>query len=176
MKMKYNLRTILALTLGVIIVNVLISTAKFIINVNKAAKEVHELEPVEEPIINEIICCKKEADWLLIKIAICIVESNMNPKAVNKRHGDGGLYQHLPLSLNGHTREANRLQDSIKFTDACRFDPLRATQIFEIVNFKHNPEKCIEKAIRLHNPGGGKAYRNKVMKEFEMLKSINYTI
>jgi len=118
---------------------------------------------------------QSEIEWLLLKIAICVVESRLNPLAVG-RLGDGGLYQHLPLRLNGHTREANRLQDTIVFTDACRFDPLLSTKIFEIVNRHHNPNRCIERAITLHNSGGGRTYRNAVMREFEILKAIYYTI
>ena len=113
-----------------------------------------------------------DLDWLCLKLAIIKVESNFNPRAVNRTNGDGGLYQHLPLALNGYTREANRLQDSIVFTDDCRFDPLRATQIFEIVNSHYNPDRCIEIAIKRHNPGGGEWYRERVLREYEFFKQI----
>ena len=121
-------------------------TQNDLINAKKTEQELRNkidiLERETERICIDRKTIEKEIDWLLLKIAIGIVESRLNPLAVGKL-GDAGLYQHLPLRLNGYTREANRLQDSIKFTDACRLDPLRSTQIFEIVNARHNPEKCI---------------------------------
>jgi len=113
-------------------------------------------------------------EWFLFKLALIKQESNFNEKAVNQTHGDGGLYQILPVGKSGFLSEANRLLGYIEFDDSCRFDPERSTEIFEIINQKYNPGRCIEAAIRLHNPLANNDYRDKILRNYELLKSISY--
>ena len=112
-------------------------------------------------------------EWLLFKLALIRVESGFNTDAVNKQSNAGGLFQIMPVDRNGFLREANRLIGYVEFTDSCRFDPERSNDMFEIVNRRYNPEKSIDKAITLHNPRAGIWYRDRVLREYEFLKSIS---
>jgi len=109
-------------------------------------------------------------DWFLFKFALAKVESDNNFDAVNITTGAGGWLQIMPAG--GFMCEANRILGYIEFTDLCRFDPIRSVEMFEIVNGRHNPNKCIERAIWLHNPTAGNWYRDRVMKEYNFLKQI----
>jgi hypothetical protein len=125
-----------------------------------------EIEKIEE-------FDKFDIDWFLLKLAIVKVESGFNPGAVNERTKAGGLFQIMPSG--GFLCEANRITGA-KYVDSCRFDPKASTEIFEIVNRRHNRERSVEKAIRLHNPTAGEWYTKRVLKEYELLKSIAYQI
>jgi len=127
-------------------------------------------------IMTAIDSTKFDKDWFLFKWALMQVESELNPNAVNEYTLAGGLYQHMPISRNGFLREANRVQNEIEFTDTCRFDPLRATMIFEIVNFYRNPNKDINRAIWLHNPTAGNWYKERVLKKYEFAQLVAYQL
>jgi len=112
--------------------------------------------------------------WYNMKLAMVMVESEFKDNAVNPTSGAGGPFQHLPLSKNGYVREANRLQDSIFFTDMDRFDFFKATKIFEIVNNHYNPQKCIDVAIHRHNPRAGQWYHDRIMRWYRYFEAISY--
>jgi hypothetical protein len=112
--------------------------------------------------------------WYNMKLAMVMVESEFIYNAVNPTSGAGGFFQHLPLSKNGYVREANILQDSIIFTDMDRFNPFKATKIFEIVNNHYNPKRCIDVAIYRHNPRAGQWYHDRIMRWYRYFEAISF--
>ena len=120
-------------------------------------------------------------DWFLAKMALVMVESNGDPNALNEYDGgSGGFFQIQEKGKGGFLDEANRLNrlsgNGIEFTDEYRFNVEKSNFIFEQINAKYNLEKSIVKMIRLHNPNAGIVYENKVLKAYENLKSICFTI
>jgi len=105
--------------------------------------------------------------WAAVKLAIAWTESRLQTDVIGQ-NDDVGIMQITPIFV----REANRLQSQFVFTNACRHDPFNSILMFEIINNYLNPERCIEKAIKLHNPGGGRMYRNKVMKAYELFYAL----
>ena len=51
-----------------------------------------------------------------------------------------------------------------------RTDIKKSIEMFEIYQAYYNPNKNIKKAIKLHNPGAGQWYTDKVMNVFNNLK------
>lgn len=94
--------------------------------------------------------------------AIVWVESKGNSLAVNPITGAAGLIQILPEDgYNGHLgylSEANRLLGQRVYTDQDRFCPVKTREIWEIVMAHRNPTYSVDRALQLHNPGGGQRY------------------
>ena len=116
-------------------------------------------------------------EWFLFKLALIKVESNFDFNAVNKSSGALGPYQFMPIGKKGFLDEVNRITvDTIIYTDTCALDPLLATEVFELHNQYHNPNKDIQRAIYLHNPGAGQWYKNLIMKEYDLLLKLSTQI
>ena len=111
-----------------------------------------------------------DRNLFLFKLALIKVESGFDRKAVNGQTGAGGIYQILPS--NGFMDESNRLLGYAEFSDSCRFDPARSNLMYEIVNNHHNPNRCIDRSIFLHNPRAGEWYRQRVLREYEFFIKI----
>ena len=107
-------------------------------------------------------------DWENIYTAIVIVESKNDRFAVGSK-GDAGLLQILPKNSGGYLDEANRLAGYDKYRNKDRFCPVLTREIWEVVMLHHNPQKCLKKAIKMHNPRGGQKYADKVIREYEKL-------
>lgn len=103
-----------------------------------------------------------ETDWSRMIGALIKVESDFNASAENLSSGAAGILQIMPIFV----AEANRLSGK-GFTLEDRFDPRKSLEMFEIVQAHHNPGRDIEKAIRMHNPGGKDWYYNRVIKAME---------
>ena len=115
-----------------------------------------------------------EIDWILFKLALIKVESNFVFDAQNPS-GATGIYQIMPMNTSGFLDEANRLLGFNAFTNSCRLDPIKSNQIFEIINSKRNPDRSMDVAIKLHNPGAGSWYKDRIMDNFNLFKEISYT-
>jgi hypothetical protein len=113
-------------------------------------------------------------DWLCLKLAIAKVESNFKTSAINNTSNAGGIFQILPKG--GFLCEANRIIKNSVYTDSCRFDITKSNEIFEIVNRHHNPNKCIYKAIKLHNSKAGLWYKDRILKEYDFFKTLTNTL
>ena len=109
------------------------------------------------------------SDWDLFIEALIFVESGGDEKALSKAN-DGGVLQLRPIAV----REANRIIGFDVFTDSDRFDRRKSIEIYETIQEYYNPERSFEKALKIHNPNGGKVYRNKVMNKYKQLKHDNY--
>lgn len=121
-------------------------------------------KPIPDTVYIEVY--KQKSDWELLKTAIIWQESRGNPKAIG---GNGyGLYQITPI----YVKECNRILGYDKYKHIDAFVDSTANDMFEVVQSYHNTEKCVKKAIKLHNRGD--KYYQEVMDKFRMLKFNQY--
>ena len=137
--------------------------AKANAEITALSERVSVLERQVEALLSVEVSGCIDTDWFLFKLSLAFVESSYNADAVHPRSLAGGLFQILPAGDGGFLCEANRLTNGM-FTDECRFDVGRSNAMFEVVNRRHNPNKCIETAIRLHNPRAGANYRAAILR------------
>jgi hypothetical protein len=104
----------------------------------------------------------QDYQWNKLIEAIIQVESRGNSILVGKDN-DVGVLQITPIYL----KECNRLLGREKYILEDRYDSLKSVEMFNIIQAKHNKNRNIAKAITLHNPGGGKEYYNKVIKQLK---------
>lgn len=108
---------------------------------------------------------KEKTDWERLILALIEVESNGNEKAIGKTN-DVGVLQITPI----YVADVNRILGFDKYCLNCRVNREKSIEMFEIYQKHYNPNKNIDKAIRLHNPRAGTVYRNKVLNEFKKIK------
>lgn len=101
--------------------------------------------------------CDTLSVWEVLVEAIIQTESEGNPNAVGLTK-DAGLFQITPI----YVKDANRIVGEERYSLQDRFSPDKSHEMFSIVQAHYNPGKNIDKAIRLHNPGAGKWYGDKV--------------
>lgn len=104
-------------------------------------------------------------EWDILIQAIIQVESEGNPLAIGKTN-DVGILQITPI----YVKEVNRILKRNEYTLTERTDEQKSLEMFEVYQRHHNPNKNLLKAIKLHNPGAGKWYADKVMEIFNELK------
>ena len=98
-------------------------------------------------------------------LAIIGVESEYNAEI--KKGKSKGYLQITPI----YVKEVNNITNNIyAFSIDDAINPYHSFKMFEIMNKEHNTEKDIDKAIRIHNPGGGRVYMAKVKKRMAMIK------
>lgn len=97
--------------------------------------------------------------WKKFIEALIYVESGGDPYAVGKTN-DAGVLQITPI----YVEEVNRILGKNTFTLEDRFDTRRSLEMFDIYQQYYNPDRDIEKAIHLHNPGAGSWYKECVLK------------
>lgn len=93
-------------------------------------------------------------EWLRLEAALIEIESGGNDKAVNGNCV--GCLQITPI----YVQELNDHGYEYKLSD--RYDRELSIAMFRDMNILHNPTMDVEKAIRMHNPRGGKAYVERV--------------
>lgn len=112
---------------------------------------------------------KSEYDeWDELVDALIQVESEGNPSAISTK-GAAGVLQLMPVFV----KDANRIIGEEVYTLDDRFDIEKSIAMFNVVQGHYNPERDIEKAIRLHNPGAGAWYEKRVKDKINELK-LNY--
>ena len=107
--------------------------------------------------------------WQLFVEALIYVESRGNDLALGKNN-DAGCLQITPVYVAAANGIIGR---KAYYTLDDRFNCEKSIEMFNVVNAYHNPDRDIEKAIRLHNPGAGVDYKNKILTKLEEL--INET-
>lgn len=122
----------------------------------------HDLNRIEEhqepTIIHDTVYVETPSKWDSLISALIDVESNGNPMAVNASSGASGVLQITEIYL----RDVNRILKEERYSLDDRFDADKSVEMFMIIQNHYNPERDIDKAIRMHNPGGGDWYYNKV--------------
>ena len=104
--------------------------------------------------------------WDIMIEALIEVESKGNSQAV----GAGNCVGILQLTPT-YVKEVNRILKERRFTLNCRKSREKSIAMFEIYQGYYNPTKNINKAIKLHNPGAGQSYLNKVHKIMNNIKN-----
>lgn len=102
------------------------------------------------------------SEWDRFTQALILVESEGNPNAVG-RTNDLGILQITPI----YVADVNRIINEERYSLEDRADVRKSMEMFEIIQGHYNPERDIDKAIRLHNPRAGKSYREKIYKRME---------
>ena len=124
--------------------------------------------PPDSTIIeSENIADKEEMRWQQLIQAIITVESEGNPLAVGKAN-DVGVLQITPI----YVQDVNRIIDTPKYTLDMRTSVDYSLEMFEIYQGHYNPDKDILTAIKIHNPGAGKWYIDKVMNQLNRITEI----
>lgn len=115
-------------------------------------------------------------DWDLMWIAISIKESQINDSAKNPKSTASGRYQILKITVD----EANRIAGYKKYTYDDRFKADKSIQMLNEIHDKHNPDKSIKRAIKLHSIGFAndslsiskfEAYKKSIDEEIDKLKT-----
>lgn len=101
------------------------------------------------------------SEWDKLQLAIIMVESRGNPDARGSSN-DGGLYQMVPI----YVEEVNRVCGT-NYTHADTFDPVKAVEMFNLMQGYYNPNHDIHTAIYRHNKSA--VYKQKVLKALEMV-------
>ena len=99
--------------------------------------------------------------------AIIHIESRGNPFAIGTTN-DVGILQITPICV----KEANRIIKCNKYTLDDRFSHKKSVEIFNIIQGHHNPSFSLIRACRIWNPGAGKPYTEKILKEYEKRRSM----
>lgn len=124
------------------------------------------------PISNKNMTIKTEyvtikdtlTDWQVFVMALIEVECERNPKARSHKNAIG------PLQITEiYVKEVNRLyKTNYVFEDA--WDLNKSLEMFNLMNQHYNPDKNIDKAIKMHNPGAGNWYSKRIKKRMELIR------
>lgn len=109
----------------------------------------HFKEYASQPIKNQ---------WDLFVLALIEVESENDPFAVGS-YNDVGILQITPI----YVKDVNRILGEDRYSLDHRTDIAKSLEMFEIMQVHYNPERDIERAIKLHNPKAGSEYREKIL-------------
>lgn len=107
-------------------------------------------------------------EWDVFVEALIQVESEGNPFAVGKTN-DLGILQITPI----YVKDVNRILGEERFTLDCRVDIDKSLEMFEIYQSYYNPDRDINRAIKLHNPGAGSDYKEKILSKINELKTLS---
>lgn len=114
-----------------------------------------------EFVAEEVEQVEEYDEWTTMMRALMQVESGENPDSISPK-GAAGVLQLMPC----YVEDANRILGALGVENAFslddRFDVHQSIAMFTVVQRHYNPEKDIDKAIRLHNPKAGDWYYYKV--------------
>jgi alpha-mannosidase len=132
--------------------------------------EINSYQPVHNEERTDVIkqeIKKEPSEWDIFVEALIQVESEGKADAVGKTN-DVGILQITPI----YVKDVNRILGEERYTLSCRTDIEKSLEMFEILQSHYNPNKDINKAIKLHNPRAGQSYRIKIMNKMENIKQI----
>jgi len=131
--------------------------------------EINSYQPVQneertDVVIQEIK--QKPSEWDIFIQALIQVESEGKEDAVGTKN-DVGILQITPIFV----KDVNRILGEKRYTLSCRTDKRKSLEMFEILQNHYNPDKDIDKAIKLHNSKASQSYRTKIIKQMEIIKT-----
>ena len=112
-------------------------------------------------------------DWNPVINAIIEVESEGNPKAVDKSGKSCGIMQITPILVKECNRILNLRKSSKRYSMKDRFSVNKSKEMFLLYQSFYNPKNDVELAIRSWNGGmnftkrGTQRYYNKVMSKMK---------
>lgn len=129
-------------------------------NYQEIAKQTRKKE------VKEFISHKKDYDeWAIFIQALIQVESEGKENAIGTKN-DVGVLQITPVFV----KEVNRILGKKKYSLKCRKNKKKSLEMFNILQAHYNPDKDIEKAIKLHNPRASLSYRIKILNQMKIIK------
>jgi len=136
-----------------------------IVGIFIGSKVAHQDKPIVEVV-------EKRYDdltsWQMLELAIMKTESGFNTMAIGK-HQDCGVLQITPV----YVEEVNRLLDTAYYFHTDAFDITKSLEMFNLYQDAKNPNHDIERAIRLHNPGGDAiGYSKNVMSNYKFILAL----
>ena len=150
---------LVSLSVGVVILIIVITVVLFLST--RAKNEIDS--PVSSP--TEISYIEEDPMWTYLIQALIIIESEGNQYAIGKAN-DVGILQITPI----YVEEVNRILGDDIYTLDDRTCTYKSLAMFEVYQAHHNPNKDILRAIKVHNPGAGQWYTDKVMEQFNRLR------
>ena len=137
----------------------------------QSPKIIEQQEAEQAAICRECVLADTLTEWQVLQMASALTESRFNPDAKGATQ-DLGILQITPI----YAREASRLNKDRDYTHSEALDTSTALEMFNVVQSHHNPTQDIDKAIRLHNPGGDSiGYSNKVKANMEFIRRMEAT-
>lgn len=120
---------------------------------------------IESPKEDSIIILRDSlTEWQVFIMALIEVECERNPKAKSP----GGAVGPFQITQS-YISEINRVyKTNFMLQDAYNLD--KALSMFEMMNDYHNPDRDINKAIKLHNPKAGNWYTKKVKQRMHAIE------
>ena len=109
---------------------------------------------------------KLPTTWELFVNALIFVESRGDENAVGSKN-DVGILQITPV----YVEEVNRILGKTLYSLEDRYDKEKSLEMFEIIQTYRNPQRDINKAIKLHNPRAGKQYAYKIKEQMNYLRT-----
>ena len=103
-------------------------------------------------------------EWQVFVMALVEVECERNPNAKSNKNAIG------PFQITEvYVAEVNRLYNTnFIFEDA--WDLNKSIKMFELMNDYYNPNRDIDKAIQIHNPGAGSWYAKRIKERMKLIK------
>ena len=105
-----------------------------------------------------------EAKWERMVDAITFVESRNDDHAYNETSGALGRFQMKKIYVDDANRISQLKGLGKRFSYHDRTDRVKAREMFDIVQEHYNPEKSINKAIRLHRGKKSPEYEREINK------------
>lgn len=103
-------------------------------------------------------------EWEIFVMALVEVECERNPDAKSSKDAIG------PFQITEvYVSEINRLYNTnYVFEDAWNLN--KSIEMFELMNDYYNPNRDIDKAIQIHNPGAGSWYAKRIKERMKLIK------
>lgn len=146
---------------------ILLSLAILLSNLTTQPKD-KEINRNSNSFISEVKMLKSE--WDIFTEALIQVESQGRSDIIGSKD-DVGIFQITPVYL----AECNRMKGYEYWTLEDRFCPEKSKEMFRWMNENKNPTLNIDKAIKIHNPRAGQSYKQKIVKQIEIIKQNEKT-
>lgn len=108
---------------------------------------------------------RSKINWNKLTEAIIQVESEGNPRAINRKTNAVGVLQQTPI----YVKEVNRILGKKKYSLNDRYNKTKAIEMFNIYQSYYNPDKDLHLALKLHNPRSKYSYHKKVVNVYKEL-------
>lgn len=129
----------------------------------------HATSPASEYDCNRAVASfleDKDEEWECLVWAICEKESGHDDGARNPKSSASGRFQMLKMYVD----DANRIIGENRYSYKDRFNPVKAREMFDIIQGFYNPKKDIGMAVRLHSGTNDKDYFKDIKRKMLLAK------